>query len=154
MNGARRTDRADLLIAATPEQIWAAQTDPDRLVRWLPPDDATMEALAFDPRPGGAYRLRLTFAETVEGKTEANTDEVNGRYVALEEPSRIVQEVDFVSDDTAFAGTMRMVWDHEAVRGGTRVTVTATNVPPGIDPSVHEAALGSSLAKLVAEVER
>ncbi len=149
----RRTDRAERFIAAAPDAIWAAQTDPERLIRWLPPDDATMEALVFEPRPGGAYRLRLTFTETGVGKTQSDTDEVNGRFVVLNEPTRIVQEVDFVSADDAYAGTMRMTWDHIAVSGGTKVSVTAKNVPPGIDRAVHEAALASSLAKLAAEVE-
>ncbi|EAQ14616.1 activator of Hsp90 ATPase-like protein [Maritimibacter alkaliphilus HTCC2654] len=147
-----RTDRAERFIATSPEEVWAAQTDPDRLVRWLPPDDATMEVLAFDPTPGGAYRLRLTFTETGVGKTQADTDEVHGRFVALDEPTRIVQEVDFVSTDDAYAGTMCMTWDHIAAAGGTKVSVTAKNVPPGIDRAVHEAALASSLAKLAAEV--
>jgi hypothetical protein len=112
-----------------------------------------MEAMAFDPSPGGAYRLRLTFAKTGVGKTQSNTDEVNGRFVVLDEPTRIVQEIDFVSSHDAYAGTMRMTWDHIAVAGGTKVSVTAKNVPPGIDRAVHEAALASSLAKLAAEVE-
>jgi hypothetical protein len=33
------------------------------------------------------------------------------------------------------------------------VTITATDVPPGIDQSVHEAGIASSLANLAAYVE-
>ncbi|HEX9467700.1 MAG TPA: hypothetical protein VGA11_04765 [Acidimicrobiia bacterium] len=38
---------------------------------------------------------------------------------------RVVQAVDFVSDDPAFAGTMTMTWAVRAVDGGTRVQTTA-----------------------------
>jgi len=37
---------------------------------------------------------------------------------------RVVQAVDFVSDDPAFAGTMTMTWAVRAVDGGTRVQIT------------------------------
>jgi hypothetical protein len=40
--------------------------------------------------------------------------------------------VDFVSDDPAFAGTMTMTWVVRAVDGGTRVELTADDVPDGI----------------------
>jgi hypothetical protein len=41
---------------------------------------------------------------------------------------RDVQAVDFVSDDSVFAGTMTMTWEVTAVDGGTRVDITANDV--------------------------
>jgi hypothetical protein len=40
--------------------------------------------------------------------------------------------VDFVSDDPAYAGTMTMTWEATAVYEGTRVDLTADNVPDGV----------------------
>ncbi|MBV7408686.1 SRPBCC domain-containing protein [Maritimibacter sp. DP1N21-5] len=150
-----RTDTASRVIRATPEAIWQAQVDPVRLARWLPPEGATMEVLALNPVPGGDYHLRLTFAETTggQGKTDATTDEVNGRFVTLAPLSQLVQDVDFVSDDPAFSGTMRMTWDMTPVEGGTRVTITATHVPEGISAESHLEGLTSSLDNLAREVE-
>ena len=151
-----RTDTASRLIEATPQAIWQAHTDPARLARWLPPAGATMEVLALDPVPGGDVRLRLHFAQTTEGqgKTDAHTDDVTGRFVALTPPDQLVQDVDFISDDPAFSGTMRMTWDMLPAGNGTRVTVTATNVPKGISAESHIAGLTSSLENLAREVEQ
>lgn len=68
--------------------------------------------------------------------------------VSLEPGQRIVQEINFDSDDPSFAGTMRMTWTFEPKGGGTRVTVRAENVPEGIRPEDHQAGLESSLANL------
>jgi hypothetical protein len=55
----------------------------------------------FDPRPGGSYRMILTYADAsiASGKTTADVDIVEARFVDLVPGVRIVQAVDFVSDD-------------------------------------------------------
>jgi hypothetical protein len=62
----------------------------------------------FDPRPGGSYRLILTYNETSEGrgKATADSDVVEARFIDIVPSQRVVQAVDFVSDDPAFHGTM------------------------------------------------
>jgi hypothetical protein len=64
----------------------------------------------FDARPGGSYRLVLTYREDVpgSGKATPDSDIVEARFVDVVPDMRVVQEVDFVSDDSAFAGTMTM----------------------------------------------
>ena len=57
--------------------------------------------------------------------------------------SRVVQAVDFFSNDPAFAGTMIMTWEVTAVDGGTRVDVTAHDVPDGISAEDHAVGLAS-----------
>jgi Activator of Hsp90 ATPase homolog 1-like protein len=56
--------------------------------------------------------------------------------------------VDFVSDDPAYAGTMTMTWEVTAVDGGTRVDITADNVPEVVPADDHAAGLTSALDKL------
>jgi uncharacterized protein YndB with AHSA1/START domain len=70
------------------------------------------------------------------------------RFVAVDPPHRVVEEVDFDTADPSFAGTMTMTWTVEPTVDGSLVTVTATGVPDGIDARVHEAALASTLANL------
>jgi uncharacterized protein YndB with AHSA1/START domain len=143
------TDSADTVIAAPPEAVFAALTDVVARTAWLPPAGMTGRFEWFDARTGGGYRMVLEYDDTsVVGKSEQNRDVVEVRFAAVEPPRRIVEEVDFVSDDPLFAGTMTMTWSVEAVATGTRVEVTATEVPDGISSEDHAAAFASTLANL------
>jgi uncharacterized protein YndB with AHSA1/START domain len=150
-----RTDRASRVIAAPPERVYAAFIDPEALTAWLPPDGMTARFERFDPRHGGSYRLVLTYADASrgQGKAAADTDIVEARFIDVVPDVRVVQEVDFVSDDPAFSGTMIMTWEVTAVDGGTRVDITADDVPDGISAEDHAVGLASSLAKLASHVE-
>ena len=108
-----RTDTASRVIATAPEAVYAALVDPDALTAWLPPDGMSGRFERFDARPGGSYRLVLTYAEasTARGKSTANSDIVEARFVELVPGVWLVQAVDFVSDDPANAGTMTMTWE-------------------------------------------
>jgi uncharacterized protein YndB with AHSA1/START domain len=143
------------VVAAPPERVYAAFVDPDALTVWLPPQGMTARVERFDPRPGGSCRLVLTYTDASDspGKASSDTDIVETRFVDVVPNERVVQEVAFVSSDPAFAGTMTMTWAVTAVEGGTRVDITADDVPDGISPEEHEVGLRSSLAQLAAYVE-
>ena len=98
----------------------------------------------------------LTYADAsgAPGKATADSDIVEARFVELVPGARVVQAVDFVSDDPAYAGTMTMTWAVSAVDGGTRVDFTADDVPDGISAEDHAAGLASSLANLAAYLEQ
>jgi uncharacterized protein YndB with AHSA1/START domain len=147
------TDSADTVIAAAPEAVFAALTDAGARTAWLPPTGMTGWFEWFDARTGGGYRMVLEYDDTsVQGKSEQNRDVTEVRFAAVEPPRRIVEEVDFVSDDPLLAGTMTMTWSVEAMGTATRVTVTATDVPDGISSADHAAAFASTLANLDAYV--
>ena len=148
-----RVDRAARIIEASPARVYAALVDPDAVARWLPPEGASGTIEAFDPRPGGLFRMTLRFASGAGGKTTQDSDTVSGRFVELDPDECLVQEFDFVSDDPAFAGTMRMTWGLAWCADGTEVTVVAENVPSGISKDDHVRGLASSLANLAAWVE-
>jgi uncharacterized protein YndB with AHSA1/START domain len=150
-----RRDTASRVVAASPAKVYAALVDRDALEAWLPPDGMTGRFERFDPRPGGSYRLVLTYADAAgaPGKATADSDVVDCRFVELVPGRRVVQEVDFVSDDPAFAGTMTMTWQVTAVDGGTRIDIIAEHVPEGISAEHHAAGLASSLTNLAAFVE-
>ncbi len=107
-----RTDVASRVIAAPHQRVYAALVDPEALRAWLPPDGMSGRFERFDPRTGGSYRLALTYTEASasRGKATADTDIVEARFVDLLPGVRVVQAVDFVSDDPASAGTMIMTW--------------------------------------------
>ena len=154
--GGRRIDRASRVIAASPQAIYCAFIDPEAWVTWLPPEGMTARIGAFDPRPGGTYRMALTYCgadRPVRGKSSEDTDVVEGCFVDLVPDQRIVQRVTFVSEDPAFAGGMTMTWSLSPVPGGTRVTITCEGVPEGIRPEDHDAGLRATLRGLAAFVE-
>jgi uncharacterized protein YndB with AHSA1/START domain len=151
-----RTDRASRVIAAPLERVYAALVDPEALKAWLPPDGMSARFERFDARPGGSYRMVLTFtdASAEPGKATADSDIVEARFVDIVPGARVVQAVDFVSDDPAYAGTMTMTWAVTAVDAGTRVDIRADDVPDGISAEDHAAGLTSSLTNLAAHLEQ
>jgi uncharacterized protein YndB with AHSA1/START domain len=142
-----RTHRAHCLVPAPPEVVYEALVSPQQLVRWLPPRGATGHIDLFEPRAGGRIRITLVFAAAA-GKSSANTDVVEGRFVALAPGEGVVQAFSFASDDPRFAGEMTMTWELHAAPGGTQVQVTASNVPAGIAREEHERGMASSLENL------
>src|SRR5215210_2988121 len=134
-----RTDTASRVIAAPLDRVFAALVDPEALTAWLPPDGMSGRFERFDARPGGSYRLVLTYADAsaARGKATANSDIVEARFVDIVPGERVVQAVDFVSDEPGYAGTMIMTWEVVAVEDGTRVDIRADNVPNGISAEDH-----------------
>jgi len=143
------TDTADAVVSGSPERVYAALVDPRARERWLPPHGMSGRIEWFDARPGGGYRMVLAYDDPgVTGKSAANTDVVEVRFVSLTPPHGLVEEADFVSDDPAFAGTMTMTWRIDPAGGGSRVSITATGVPDGISSADHQTAFRSTLANL------
>jgi uncharacterized protein YndB with AHSA1/START domain len=151
-----RTDIASRVIAAPRAQVYAAFIDPRALAAWLPPDGMSCRFERYEPWLGGSYRMILTYsdASNAPGKATTDSDIVEARFVELVPGVRVVQTVDFVSDDPAYAGTMTMTWSLTDVDGGTRVEFRADNVPTGISEEDHAAGLASSLKNLAAYIER
>ncbi|WP_369205847.1 SRPBCC family protein [Streptomyces sp. PU-14G] len=151
-----RTDTASRQITAPLGRVWAALVDPGALLAWLPPAGMVGRFERFDARPGGSYRMVLTYADAsgAHGKATADSDIVEARFVDIVPERRVVQAVDFVSDDPAYAGTMTMTWEVTAVDTGTRVDIVAQDVPDGVSAEDHAAGLASSLTQLAAYSER
>lgn len=150
-----RTDRASLLIHRDRDEVFAALTDREALLAWLPPAGMRGRFERFDMREGGSYRLVLTYedASDAPGKTTADADVSEVRVARIVPGELVVQEVDFESEDPAFQGTMRMEWRVSTVEEGTEVELTARDVPSGVRARDHAAGLTSSLANLSAHLE-
>src|SRR6188768_1677755 len=122
-----RTDTASRVIAATPDRVFSALVDPEALAEWLPPAGMSGRFEHFDARPGGSYRLVLTYADAsaAPGKATADSDITEARFVEIVPGVRVVQAVDFVAEDPDLAGTMTMTWEVSATGEGTRVDIRA-----------------------------
>jgi uncharacterized protein YndB with AHSA1/START domain len=145
-----RSDTASRLIGASPEDVYAALIDPEALTVWLPPSGMTGRFERFDLRPGGSYRMVLTYEDESgsSGKSTPDSDVVDVRFIDILPGVRLIEAVDFVSDDPAAAGTMTMTWELAAVEGGTRVDITANNVPDVVSAEDHATGMESSLTNL------
>lgn len=146
-----RIDSASRVILAPPRTLFRAFIDAEAMAAWRAPDGMTARILAFDPRVGGGYRMLLRHdapTSPVEGKTRPGEDEVEVRFVELLAHERIIEDVTFLSDDPAFAGTMTLTTLFQPDRDGTKVTLEATGVPPGIAPEDHRLGMAASLRNL------
>ena len=148
VSSGRRTDRAQAVIAAPRDQVYAALLDREALAAWLPPEGMTGRVLELDPRPGGVLRMELTYLSDHPGKSGEDHDITESTFVALEPDERVVQRVHFASDDPAFAGPMTMTWSLRDHPDGTLLEIRADDVPGGIAAEDHETGLASSLDNL------
>jgi uncharacterized protein YndB with AHSA1/START domain len=149
------TDVGRAVVAGSPAQVFDALTGADARTTWLPPAGMSGRFTWFDARPGGGYRMVLTYDDAAtRGKSGANTDVVEVRFVEVDPPRRLVEEADFVSPDPDLAGTMTMAWELAPAEAGTLVTITATDVPDGIRSEDHAVAFASTLGNLDAYLRR
>ena len=135
--------------------MFEALVDRAALETWLPPGDMTGRFERFDPTPGGSYRLVLTYTgpSASHGKSTADSDVVDVRFLDIVTNERVVQAVEFDADAPEFAGTMTMTWSVSDEGGRTRVEITADDVPDGISAEDHAVGLASSLENLANFVE-
>ena len=144
------------VIMASPRSIYQAFLDPEAVASWRPPEGMTGRVYAFDPCQGGAFRMSFEYVEadhSVRGKTSEHSDVVHGRFLELVPYERIVEQIEFESNDPEFAGTMMLTTTLTAVSGGTKVTILCQNAPKGIRPSDHETGIRSTLENLAAFTE-
>lgn len=151
-----RVDTAERLVAADPQRTFAALVDPDALAEWLPPDGMTGRIEHFDLRPGGSYRMVLTYTDAAgaAGKSSAAEDVAEARFTEITPGVRVVQEIDFVSEDPAYAAPMVMTWQVDSAATGSLVTIRAEQVPDPISPQDHLTGMTASLANLARYLDR
>jgi len=87
------------------------------------------------------------------GKSSAREDRFSSRFVKLQPPERIVQVIQFDTNDPAFAGEMTMEVTLEDSQGDTLVTIAFENIPPGISPEDNDTGTRQSLEKLARYLE-
>jgi uncharacterized protein YndB with AHSA1/START domain len=74
--------RVTRTLKASPEQVFDAWTNADRLQQWLCPDPGFVAEAACDPVVGGRYRIVKILA--------GGADEVTGEYLVVDPPHRLV----------------------------------------------------------------
>jgi uncharacterized protein YndB with AHSA1/START domain len=139
------------VILASPRTLFRTFLDAETLAAWRTPDGMSGRITAFEGRVGGGYRMVLRYDGDDaggRGKTGPREDEVIVAFVEMLAEDRVVERVQFVSDDPVFAKPMTLTTLFEKDRDGTKVTIKAEHVPAGISAEDHRAGLQSSLRNL------
>jgi len=155
--GKDRSTRVSQVIQAPREVVYRAFLEPDAVASWLSPDNMRGQVDTFEPQEGGKFRMSLTYLDQLDsprGKTSEDTDTFEGRFVELVPNEKIVWVVEFESQQSDFAGEMKITWSLADTKGGTEVTVLFENVPAGISLEDNETGSRQSLRKLAAFIER
>jgi uncharacterized protein YndB with AHSA1/START domain len=156
MSMTRTSTTVSKIIRAPRKAVYKACLDADALARWRVPDNMTARMHVFEAREGGRYRMSLTYRDPTQspaGKTSADTDAFQGRFVELVADEKIVEAIAFESRDSEFAGEMKMTTRLTDAADGTDVTILCEGLPPGIRPEDNETGTRQSLQKLAALLE-
>lgn len=148
--------RVSMLIKAPRQAVYEAFLDRDAVASWLPPATMRGQVHAFDPREGGTFRISFTYLSTEGssgGKTSYATDTFHGIFVTLVPYEKIVEVIEFESQESGFAGEMSVTVGLVDADGGTEVTVLCEDIPNGVRPEDNETGWKSSLQKLAALLE-
>ena len=149
------TTRLTKHIRAPRGRVYRALLDAGAIQRWMVPDIMTSHVHAFDAREGGEFRISLTYdSPDRNGKTAAQTDTYHGRFIRLVPDTEVVQVIEFETANPALQGEMTITYTlADADDGGTDLTGTHENLPPGVPPQDNELGWSQSLDKLAALAE-
>ncbi len=141
-------------LKAPRERVYRAFLDASDVERWMVPTGMTSQVHAFDGRVGGAFRVSLTYeAPDAVGKSSAHTDTYHGRFVELVPNERIVEVLEFETDNPMLQGEMTMTITLTESQGGTELVATHEGLPKGLSPADNEMGWRISLGQLAALVE-
>lgn len=148
-----RFTRVTQPVRAPRGRVYQALLDPEAVAAWIVPPGMRSEVHTFDAREGGSFRISLRHRSPTEtGKSHARIDTFHGRFVQLVPAERVVQVVEFETDDPALRGEMTVRYTLVEAGNTTYIAAEHENLPPGL--SEEENALGwrlslAQLAKLV-----
>ena len=142
-------------VNAPRPKVYRALLDPRAVATWMVPTGMTSEVHEFDSREGGAFRISLTYdAPSGAGKTTGQTDTFHGRFVKLVPDERVVEVVEFETDDPALRGESTITFALTDADGGTEVLAVHDALPRGLSAADNETGRRSSLEQLAALVEK
>ncbi|MBZ0273082.1 SRPBCC family protein [bacterium] len=141
-------------VKAPRERVYRAIIDADDIAKWMFPEGMTIRIYAFDARVGGKFRISLTYDDPAAvGKSNAHTDTYHGRFVELEPNEKVVEVVEFETDNPAMQGEMTVTITLADTDGGTEILAIHDGLPPGLSPADNETGWNMSLDNLARLVE-
>ncbi|MBK8097716.1 MAG: SRPBCC family protein [Planctomycetes bacterium] len=145
MTAPTHTIRLHRILKAPPGRVYRAFTDPDAMVKWLPPHGFTGRIHHLDARVGGTYRMSFTNLNT------GVSHSFGGSYLELVPGERIVHTDAF--DNPGLPGQMRVTITMAKVQVGTELTIVQEGVPAAIPAEFCHLGWQESLQMLAMLVE-
>jgi uncharacterized protein YndB with AHSA1/START domain len=133
------------VLRATPERVYRAFTDPDAMVKWLPPHGFTGKVHEMDARVGGRHRMSFTNLGTGQSHS------FGGTYVEVR-PGELLRYTDRF-DDPDLPGEMTTTVTLKAVSCGVELRVLQEGLPPMIPTEMCYLGWQESLTLLTLLVE-
>ena len=121
-----QTIRLHRVLRGTPDRLYRAFTDPDAMVKWLPPHGFTGKVHHLDAKVGGTYRM--SFTNFANGQSHS----FGGKYLELLPNERIRHTDAF--DDANLPGTMETTISIKQVSCGVEVDIVQQGIPEAIPP--------------------
>jgi len=137
------TVRLHRILAAPPARVFRAFTDPDALVRWMPPYGFTARMLEFEA--GVGYRMAFTNFST------GNSESFRVRFVELVEDELLRHTDTF--DNPDLPGEMQVTVSLQPSVAGTALTIVQEGIPAAIPVDMCHLGWRDSLDMLAKLVE-
>jgi uncharacterized protein YndB with AHSA1/START domain len=118
------TLRLHRVLAAKPDKVFRAFTDPDAMARWYPPNGYTCHVDHFEAKAGGKYYMSFTNFHT--GKSQGFGGELR-EFI----PSEKISYTD-VFDDPAMEGEMLTTVTFKEVSCGTEIHIVQDGLPEAL----------------------
>jgi len=115
------TIRLHRVFKTKPERLYKAFTNPDALVKWMPPHGFIAKVHNMDFRVGGSYRMSFT------NLTTGSTHSFGGEYLEIVPNQRIRNTDKF--DDPNLPGTMTVTVEIRKVMVGAELNIVQEGVP-------------------------
>ena len=150
-----RTTRIVRHLRAPRAAVYQAIIDAASVQRWMVPQGMRSEVHVFESRQGGAFRISLTYdAPDAKGKSSAHTDTYHGRFVELVPDEKVVQVMEFETEDPAMQGEMKATFTLRDDGEGTELVGVHEDLPRGVRLEDNDLGWRMAFAKLAELVER
>lgn len=133
------------VLAAAPEKVFKAFTDPDAIASWLPPYGFIAKVHAMDVKEGGTFRMSFI------NFTTGNGHSFGGEYLKVI-PNQLIQYRERF-DDPNLPGEMTTTITLKAVSCGTELLAVQEGIPAAIPAEMCYLGWQDSLDKLKRLVE-
>ncbi len=126
-------------IEASPEAVFAAFVEPEKLALWWGPDDGPVLSVEVDPRVGGRFHIRFRLAE--DGTEHGSA----GAFEVFDPPNRLAMSWAWDDDNgpKSYVDVSFRQVDH-----GTEVTLVHSRLPDAEERDQHRQGWEGALEKL------
>ena len=116
--------------SATPDQVFAAWSDPHALGQWFGPHSHSCKVEQYEFKQGGQYQIRM-IPIGQDGDCAGDTSEDSicaGEFVEIIEPNKIVMTFNWIENGADMGVTLLSI-DISPANNGTDVVLTHEKIP-------------------------